>query len=245
MCDRFVLISDLSVITEDFDIQQVSASFSPSRNVSPGQQIPAVIRRDDKNILATFLWGLIPPWVKDPSIGVKLINARAETVNEKPSFKNAFQKRRCLIIADGFYEWKKEGKKKIPYYFFLKSGKPFGFAGLYETWIAPDKIDTGLQSKVYRGGKEKGTQVYSTIRRGADDDANKGRRMNAIRYETCTIITTQANSLVRPIHERMPVIIPKEQEKIWLKNDMSDMHSPLEVLKPYPAEEMECRMVNL
>ena len=134
MCGRFVLISDLSVITEYFDIQEVLASFSPSRNVSPGQHIPAVIRRDDKKNLVTFLWGLIPSWSKDSSIGAKLINARAETVNEKPSFKNALQKRRCLIIADGFYEWENEGKKKIPYYFSLKSGKPFGFAGLYESW---------------------------------------------------------------------------------------------------------------
>ena len=205
MCGRFVLISDLSVITDDFNVQEVSASFTPSRNISPGQHIPAVIQRDDKNILVTFLWGLIPSWSKDTSIGAKLINARAETVNEKPSFKNAFQKRRCLIVADGFYEWKKDGKKKIPYYFYLKSGKPFGFAGLYESWFSPEKKQ----------------------------------------MDTCTIITTQANSLVRPIHERMPVIIPKKQEEIWLKNKMTDTPSLLEVLKPYPAEEMEYKMANL
>ena len=202
MCGRFVLISDLSIITEDFNIQEVSASFTPSRNVSPGQHIPAVIRSDDKNILTPFLWGLIPFWAKDPSTGAKLINARAETVNEKPSFKNAFQKRRCLIIADGFYEWKKDGKGKIPYYIYLKSGKPFGFAGLYETWISPDN--------------------------------NK--------VDTCTIITTRANEVVQPIHERMPVIVPKEKEEVWLKNDMADPLSRLELLKPYPAEKMECRI---
>jgi putative SOS response-associated peptidase YedK len=204
MCGRFVLISDLSVITEDFNIQEISASFMSSRNVSPGQHIPAVIRHDDKNILATFLWGLIPSWSKGPSIGAKLINARAETVNEKPSFKNALQRRRCLIIADGFYEWKKDGKKKIPYYFYLKSGKPFGFAGLYETWLTPEK------------------------------------KM----VDTCIIITTRANELVQPIHERMPVIVPKDQEEIWLKNNMADTPSLLEVLKPYPAEEMEYKMAN-
>jgi putative SOS response-associated peptidase YedK len=202
MCGRFVLISDLSIITEDFNIQEVSASFTPSRNVSPGQHIPAVIRSDDKNILATFLWGLIPSWAKDPSIGAKLINARAETVNEKPSFKIAFQKRRCLIVADGFYEWKKEGRNKTPYYFYLKSGKPFGFAGLYETWLSPEKK----------------------------------------KVDTCTIITTRANEVVQPIHERMPVIVPKEKEAVWLKNDMADPLSHLELLKPYPAEDMECRM---
>lgn len=201
MCGRFVLISDLSVITEAFHVQEVSASFTPSRNVSPGQHIPAVIRRDDKNILALFLWGLIPFWAKDPSIGAKLINARAETVNEKPSFRNAFQKRRCLIIADGFYEWKHEGKKKFPYYFYLKSEKPFAFAGLYESWLSLEK-----------------KQV-----------------------DTCTIITTEANKVVQPIHDRMPVIIPKGQEEIWLKNETTDTPSLLEMLKPYPEEEMECK----
>jgi putative SOS response-associated peptidase YedK len=110
-----------------------------------------------------------------------------------------------LIIADGFYEWKKDGKKKIPYYFYLKSGKPFGFAGLYESWLSPGK-----------------KQV-----------------------DTCIIITTNANKVVRPIHERMPVIIPKEQEEIWLKNDVTDTPSLLEVLKPYQAEEMEYKIADL
>jgi putative SOS response-associated peptidase YedK len=205
MCGRFVLISDLSVMVEDFAIQEVSASFLPSRNVSPGQHIPAVIRRDDKNILASFLWGLIPFWAKDPSIGAKLINARSETVMQKPSFKNAFAKRRCLIIADGFYEWKQEGKKKIPYYFFLKTGRPFGFAGLYETWIAPDKKSV----------------------------------------DTCTILTTQANELVQPIHERMPVMVPKDQESIWLCGGITDHSRLLEILKPYSAAEMECNPIDL
>jgi putative SOS response-associated peptidase YedK len=112
---------------------------------------------------------------KDLSIGAKLMNARAETITQKPSFKNAFAQRRCLIPAAGFYEWKKEGNKKIPYYFLLKSGKPLGFARLYETWIAPDK--------------------------------------NPVK--SCTIITTQANAVVEPIHDRMPVVA-KDARDIWL-----------------------------
>lgn len=139
MCGRFVLITDLSVIGRDFIVPNVLVSFSASRDVSPGQRIPAVVRRGGHHELVLFQWGLIPAWCKDPSIGAKLFNARAETIAEKPSFKNAFVNRRCLIPADGFFEWKKEGSKKIPYYFFLKSGRPMGFAGLYETWIAPDK----------------------------------------------------------------------------------------------------------
>ena len=198
MCGRFVLISDLSIISEYFNIQEASASFTPNWNVSPGQHIPAVIRREDKNILATFLWGLIPSWSKDPSIANKLINARAETVDKKPSFRDAFKKRRCLIIADGFYEWKKEGKSKIPQYFYLKSGQPFGFAGLYETWTSPDKKE----------------------------------------INTCTIITTDANELINPVHDRMPVILPRDKERLWLDSDLVEASTLLSILKSYPAEEM-------
>ncbi len=139
MFGRYVLITDLSAICRDFMVPNVPVSFSPSRDVSPGQRIPAVVRRDGHDELALYQWGLIPYWCKDPSIGARLFNARAETLLEKPSFKNAFINRRCLIPADGFFEWKKEGNKKIPYFFFLKSGKPMVFAGLYETWIAPDQ----------------------------------------------------------------------------------------------------------
>lgn len=139
MCGRYVLITDLAVIGRDFIVPNSSVDFSPSRDVSPGQRIPAVIRRGQHNELALCQWGLIPAWCRDPSIGAKLFNARAETLMEKPSFKNAFINRRCLIPADGFFEWKKEGNKKIPYYFFLKSGKPMAFAGLYETWMSSDQ----------------------------------------------------------------------------------------------------------
>jgi putative SOS response-associated peptidase YedK len=201
MCGRFVLITDLSVIAEEFEVNDVSVHFSPSRNVSPGQRIPALIRRDNQNMMVTCLWGLIPFWAKDPAIGAKLINARAETVAQKPSFKNAFLQRRCLIPSDGFYEWKSEGKKKIPYSFSLKSGAPFVFAGLYEQWIAPDK---------------------KTV-------------------ETCTIITTQANGVVEPVHDRMPVIVPPVAQELWLNPEIKDPSRLLDILKPYPGEELICK----
>ena len=205
MCGRFVLISDLSVIARNFGISGVSVHFPPNRNVSPGRLIPAIIRRDAENVMASYLWGLIPFWAKNPSIGAKLINARAETVAQKPSFKSAFAQRRCLIPADGFYEWKKEGSKKIPYSFFMKSGEPFVFAGLYETWIAPDKKPVN----------------------------------------TCAIITTQANSLVAPVHDRMPVIVPHEDGIKWLSSGAKDASALTDILKPYPAEEMECRPADI
>jgi putative SOS response-associated peptidase YedK len=120
-------------------------------------------------------------------------------VDKKPSFKDAFKKRRCLIVADGFYEWKREGKSKMPLYFYLKSARPFGFAGLYETWISPDKKE----------------------------------------INTCVIITTAANELIAPVHDRMPVILSREQERVWLDSNMVDVSGLLSVLKPYPAGEMD------
>jgi putative SOS response-associated peptidase YedK len=139
MCGRFVLVSDLSAIAADFGVSSVTVDFSPNRNVHPGQEIPVIVSRNHENVLEVCRWGLIPFWAKDPAVGAKMINARAETVAQKPSFKYAFAKRRCLIPADGFYEWKKAGDQKIPYLFFLKSRRPFVFAGLYESWTPGDQ----------------------------------------------------------------------------------------------------------
>jgi putative SOS response-associated peptidase YedK len=202
MCGRFALVSDLTKIAEKFAVQGTSSNFQSNWNISPGQYIPAVIGRGGQNFLESFLWGLIPSWAKDPSIGNNLINARAETIGEKPSFRTAFAKRRCLIVADGFYEWKQDGKKKVPWYFYLKSGEPFGLAGLYETWMSPDR-----------------------------------KLIN-----TCTIITTGANKLILPIHDRMPVIVPQELERTWLRDDVEDSAALIAVLKPYPTEKMECKV---
>jgi putative SOS response-associated peptidase YedK len=201
MCGLFILLTDLSLITESFNVQDVACEYRPyrpGRHISPGQQVAAVIQ-DDKNRLVNFRWGLIPSWAKDPSIGNRMFNARAETLSEKPSFKNAFKKRRCLIIADGFYEWQKLGKVKKPLYFSLKSGRPFGFAGLHETWVSPD---------------------HQPI-------------------HTCTIITTEPNELIKPIHDRMPVMVPKEREAFWIDPDNQNQKDLLSILKPYPSEEME------
>jgi putative SOS response-associated peptidase YedK len=139
MCGRFILLTDLSVIVESFRIGEVASEYKTGNNISPGQQISAVIRDMDVNKLVNYRWGLMPYWTKDPSIGNKMINACTETISEKPSFREAFKKRRCLIVADGFYEWQKIGRLKKPLRFSLKSGAPFGLAGLYETWISPEK----------------------------------------------------------------------------------------------------------
>ena len=198
MCGRFVLTTDLSEIALDFNIPRVPFCFTPDRNIAPGRHIPAVIAAEGAFELASFLWGLIPSWSKAPSIGAKLINARAETLASKPSVKNAFRHRRCLIPADGFYEWKKEGGKKIPYCFGMKSGAPFYLAGLYEKWTGPDKKEIA----------------------------------------SCTIITTTANSLVAPVHDRMPVIVSEARRFVWPGGHSDDAARLLVLLEPYPSGEM-------
>lgn len=138
MCGRFIIKSDLDQIQLAFNIDQVEAQVQPSYNIAPTQSIVTVAQHDEQNVLENMRWGLIPVWAKDMSIGSKMINARAESVAEKASFKRPLKSRRCLIVADGFYEWQKEGAKKIPMFIHLKSQKPFAFAGLYDVWKSPD-----------------------------------------------------------------------------------------------------------
>ncbi|HNT30414.1 MAG TPA: SOS response-associated peptidase [bacterium] len=139
MCGRFFEFSPLSRILEEFSLDDPGdLAVQPSYNIAPGQPVLAVTADSTGRHLARFRWGLIPSWARDESIGYKMINARAETAHEKPSFRSAFKQRRCLIIADGFYEWKREGGKKTPFAFRLADERPFGFAGLYEHWNSPE-----------------------------------------------------------------------------------------------------------
>ena len=196
MCGRFTLVSPFVAVTERFHAS-APPDLRPRYNIAPGQDILCVIRNGERH-LEPLRWGLIPYWARDPAIGNRLINARAETLAEKPSFCNAFMKRRCLIVADGFFEWRPVGKRKVPVYIFLKSKMPFGIAGLYETWKAPD-------------GNE---------------------------LRTCTIITTDANDLVRPFHNRMPVILREDVEDRWLDPAEASCEKLSSFLRPYPSGEM-------
>jgi putative SOS response-associated peptidase YedK len=138
MCGRFTLTADVSALQESFPWLGIPPGLEPRYNVAPTQPV-AVVTNDGKNRLDFFTWGLIPSWAKDPSIGSRMINARSETLAEKPSFRSAFRRRRCLVLADGFYEWRKEdAKSKTPMYIRLEDGSPFAFAGLWEVWNAPD-----------------------------------------------------------------------------------------------------------
>jgi putative SOS response-associated peptidase YedK len=209
MCGRFTLAVDPGRLRDAFPETSVPADLPQRYNVAPTQPV-AVIPNDGKNRVDFFLWGLIPSWAKDPGIGSRMINARAETLAEKPAFRTAFRRRRCLVLADGFYEWRQEPGRttKTPMYVQLKSKEPFGFAGLWEIWQNGD-----------------GSEIRS-----------------------CTIITTSPNRLMEEIHNRMPVILPREAHSIWLSPDELSPKELRPLLGPYPDEEMSAypvsRMVN-
>jgi putative SOS response-associated peptidase YedK len=137
MCGRFVRSSSLRQICEHFDVQHPSFEVELSYNIAPSQNI-LIINNPGAKQVANCKWGFMPCWAKDVSVGYKMINARLESVTEKPAFRTAFRKHRCLVIANGFYEWQKDMKRKIPAYIRLKSGALFGFAGLYNAWTSPD-----------------------------------------------------------------------------------------------------------
>ena len=199
MCGRFTLTIDPLHLQEAFPWAVIPDTLVPRFNISPSQPV-AVIPNTGDNTLSMYRWGLIPSWSKDASIGERMINARSETLAEKPSFRNAYRRRRCLILADGFFEWKQSPsmKTKQPIYIKLKAAQPFAFAGLWELWSAPD-----------------GSEIHS-----------------------CTIITTQPNSLLEPIHNRMPVILSPKSYNQWLTpNDMLPTQLN-ELLVSYPADEM-------
>jgi putative SOS response-associated peptidase YedK len=198
MCGRFVRSSSAQTIAAMFGVE--IGDLPASYNIAPSQSVAAILQPDTDPQLHWLRWGLIPAWAKDLKIGYKLINARSETVAEKPSFRTAFRQRRCLIPADGFYEWQQvEGsRQKQPYFIGLQDERPFAFAGLYERWESPDG---------------------ETI-------------------DSCTIVTTTANDLVAPIHERMPVILAPQEYAQWLDPGFKEIDRLQALLDPYPAAEM-------
>jgi putative SOS response-associated peptidase YedK len=204
MCGRFTL-SQPEAIAQAFGVEKV-ADLAAQYNIAPTQMIAAVLQNSPSSSrqFQQLRWGLIPSWAKDPSMGAKLINARAETVAEKPSFRSAFKRRRCLIVADGFYEWQHQEKKKQPFYIRLQHGKPFGFAGLWEQWKSPS-------------GEE---------------------------IDSCTIVTTEANELMRSLHDRMPVILNPQDYDLWLNPEVQDPEALQKLLRPYASSAMTAYPVS-
>ncbi len=138
MCGRYTLATPVERLAEEFGFENSSVELPPNYNVAPTQGVAAVLEEGGQRRLEVLRWGLIPPWADDPQIGSRMINARAETAPEKPSFRRAFRDQRCLIPADGFYEWKRTNGSKQPYYIHMKEGRPFAFAGLWESWKDED-----------------------------------------------------------------------------------------------------------
>lgn len=137
MCGRFTIMLQLDELREQLALGELPVELVPNPNITPGQLIPVVVDSHKRNV-ELYKWGLVPGWAKDPNVGFKMINARAETLAEKPSFRMPFARQRCLILADGFYEWKSDGQKKHPYLFRLKEERAFTFAGLWEKWRDPE-----------------------------------------------------------------------------------------------------------
>lgn len=201
MCGRFALKAPPADLITRFSLDEC-ADFGPRYNIPPGTDIP-VIRQspEGKRVLHLLRWGLVPRWAKDPSIGAKLNNARGESVAEKPSFRDAFKRRRCLIPMSGFFEWKAEGKIKQPYYISLKLGEPAAIGGLWESWRAPDG--------------------------------------NILR--TVCVVTTSPNTVMEPIHDRMPVIVAPENWQSWLSGMPEDVAG---MVAPYRDGELQAWPVS-
>jgi putative SOS response-associated peptidase YedK len=202
MCGRYTLKTPVDALAREFGISGPLPEIPASYNIAPTRQVAAVLFEGGRK-LEMLRWGLIPSWAKDPEIGNRMINARSETAPEKPSYRKAFKKRRCLIPADGFYEWQKMNGGKQPYYFRMKDGGPFAFAGLWEAWD--------------RDGEE---------------------------IRSCTILTTAPNEIVAEVHDRMPVILSREDHDFWLDPEVDETEALRELLVPYPAEEMEAYPVS-
>jgi putative SOS response-associated peptidase YedK len=197
MCGRFAQRSDPKRLAKEFKIAEVP-DVEARYNIAPTQDILSIRRAEDDREAVFLKWGLVPSWAKDVSIGAKLINARSETVTEKPSFREAFKKRRCIIPADGFYEWQRTEERKQPFFFQMRDERPFGFAGLWESW------------------------------QGVGGEA----------IESCTILTTEANDVLRPVHDRMPVILHSNDYELWFDEDVRKQELLKDLLRPYPSSEM-------
>ncbi|KEQ31204.1 hypothetical protein N180_02850 [Pedobacter antarcticus 4BY] len=197
MCARYILSKSEKELLKAYQVK-LPDNYKPNFNLAPTDN-GLVITADQPDIAQLMHFGLVPYWAKEKKIGFSMLNARAETILEKTSFRPLIEKaKRCLVLADGFYEWEKAGKEKLPYRFVVPGRDLFSFAGLWSRWRDPA---TGEP------------------------------------YETFTIITTSANDVVKPIHERMPVILSKSDERLWLSKDLP-IPEILSLCDSYPADEM-------
>ncbi len=197
------------MVAEQFSVFETSP-WRARYNIAPSQPVIAVrmagggAKAASGRELVWLRWGLIPGWADDPAIGNRLINARAETAAQKPAFRAAMRQRRCLVVADGFYEWQKTGKRKVPHLIGMRDDRPFGFAALWEVWQRPDQPA----------------------------------------IESCTLLTTEANELVRPLHDRMPAIVAPSDYDRWLDPAVASLERLMPLLRPYPSDVMTAFAVS-
>ena len=233
MCGRFTLTSPTDELAGYFNAL-VKTQLSPRYNIAPAQPVTCVRRLAPSSAepttpgeatareLVALRWGLIPYWAKDPAIGSRMINARAESVADKPAYREAFRKRRCLVVADGFYEWKRLQGSKQPYFIYMEDRQAFAFAGLWERWTPRE----GQLDKIIGPARPE-------VPMSADG-----------RVESCSFLTTVPNELMETIHDRMPVIVPPEHWDTWLDPEIDAPEVLEELLLPYPAEQMRAHPVS-
>ena len=210
MCGRFTQTFSWKTLHDLLGMPEQPVELAPRYNVAPGQKIAAVRMEEDQRRLVWLHWGLIPGWADDPAVRYRLINARSETASSKPSFRAAFRSRRCLIPASGFYEWRRTATVRQPYLISRVDGQPMALAGLWEHWTVPRGKNLTGSLAAFKPGE---------------------------RIETCTILTTAANTLVAQVHDRMPVILPPEAFGAWLGGDQVG-------LAPCAPETLESRPVS-
>ncbi|MCU6790569.1 MULTISPECIES: SOS response-associated peptidase [Paenibacillus] len=199
MCGRYTITVTEEELMLRFMLESSTPFYEPRYNVAPGQMVPAIINNGAQNKLGQLRWGLIPSWAKDAKIGYTMINARVETIADKPAFRTSLRSKRCIIPADGFYEWKLTEDGKQPMRIVKRTGQLFAMAGLYDTWVSPE-----------------GDKISS-----------------------CTIITTVPNKTMAGIHDRMPIILRKQDEAAWLDRSIQDVNLLQSLIgQPYPDEEL-------
>ena len=201
MCGRYTLTKPLKTIISHFEAKSFKGDYLERYNIAPTQSMPVVVTPDGKRVMETMRWGLIPSWVKDPETHSLLINARAETIQEKPSFRSSFKSRRCLVPTDGFYEWIKRDNGKVPYWIHMTDEGLLAFAGIWSEW--------GMGEDIIR---------------------------------SFSIITAEANSKLKSLHDRMPVILNSNNYGHWLDSSQKD---PASLLNAYPSDQMAYHEVSL
>ncbi|MCB4756560.1 MAG: SOS response-associated peptidase [Elusimicrobia bacterium] len=204
MCTRFSRVSLIQALIKRFEIEPPPFDLPPAYNIAPTDAAAVVVQNEEKRRLELMMFGLIPHWAKDQKIALQCLNARAETVNQRPAFRDPFHNKRCLVVCDGFYEWWREGKNRVPYRAVMKDREPYALAGLWDQWKSP-----------------------------------QGRDVRSF-----SIITTESNDVIRPIHNRMPVILRREDEPLWLAPTVDDDKTLLPLLKPFDPELLNLYQVN-